>query len=133
MSAIALLTDHHQYFLYRAGADMRKSIDGLCGIVYNKLGWEFNYKDVFIFLNKRGTPIKLLLQEADGFTLFFRRLHKGRFIMPDIAEREAAIQMSATELLSMLSGLHLHQSKKSIIIHIIICQKQVGKLILNSS
>ena len=112
MSAIALLTDHHQYFLYSSGTDMRKSIDGLCGIVNNELGREAKNKDVFIFLNKRGTHIKLLLHETDGFTLLYRRLHKGRFIMPDIAEGEAAIQMSATELLSMLSGLHLHRSKK---------------------
>jgi len=112
MSAIALLTDHHQYFLYSGVADMRKSIDGLCGIVQNELGREVKHKDVFIFLNKRGTHIKLLLQETDGFTLLFRRLHKGRFTMPDLVEGEAAIQMSATELLSMLSGLHLHRSKK---------------------
>lgn len=113
MSAIALLTDHHQYFLYSSPADMRKSIDGLCGIVCNELGRQVNYKDVFIFVNKRGSHIKLLLQEADGFTLLFRRLHKGRFIMPDIVEGEGAIQMSATDLLSMLSGLHLHRSKKT--------------------
>lgn len=113
MSSIALLTDHHQYYLYKGSADMRKSIDGLSGIVYNELGREVNHKDVFIFLNKRGTHIKLLLQEADGFTLLYRRLHKGRFIMPDIAEGDGAIQMSATHLLSMLSGLHLHRSKKT--------------------
>lgn len=113
MSAIALLTGHHQYFLYSGSTDMRKSIDGLCGIVYNELGREVNHKDVFIFLNKRGTHIKLLLQEADGFTLLYRRLHKGRFIMPDISEGEGAIKMTATDLLSMLSGLHLHRSKKA--------------------
>lgn len=112
MSAIALLTDHHQYFLYSGSTDMRKSIDGLCGIVYNELGRAVNYKDVFIFLNKRGTHIKLLLQEADGFTLLYRRLHKGRFILPDMSAGEDAIKMSATDLLSMLSGLHLHRSKK---------------------
>lgn len=112
MSAIALLTDHHQYFLYAGVADMRKSIDGLCGIVQNELGREVNLKDVFIFLNKRGTHIKLLLQEADGFTLLYRRLHKGRFILPDFKEGAASLQMSATELLSMLSGLQLHKSKK---------------------
>ncbi len=113
MSAIILLTDHHQYFLYSSPADMRKSIDGLCGIVYNELGREVNHKDVFIFLNKRCTHVKLLLQEADGFTLLFRRLHKGRFVMPDITEGQGAIQMSAIDLLSMLSGLHLHRSKKT--------------------
>ena len=114
MSAIALLTDHHAYYLYSGPADMRKSIDGLSGIVYNELGREVNYKDVFIFLNRRGTHIKLLLQEADGFTLLYRRLHKGRFIMPAAADGEAALQLSATDLLSMLSGLHLHRSKKTV-------------------
>lgn len=113
MSAIALLTDRHNYFLYSGPADMRKSINGLCGIVYNDLGRAVNYKDVFIFLNKRGTHVKLLLQESDGFTLLYRRLHKGRFMMPDISQGEGAIQMSATDLLSMLSGLHLHRSKRT--------------------
>jgi transposase len=113
MSAIALLTDYHAYYLYSGPADMRKSIDGLCGIVYNELGRAINHKDVFIFLNKRGTHIKLLLQEADGFTLLYRRLHKGRFVMPAAAEGEGAIQLSAVDLLSMLSGLHLHRSKKT--------------------
>jgi transposase len=112
MSAIALLTDHHSYFLYSGSADMRKSIDGLCGIVYNELGREVNNRDVFIFLNKRCTHIKLLLQEADGFTLLYRRLHRGRFMMP-AADGEATMQLSATDLLSMLSGLHLHTSKKT--------------------
>jgi transposase len=112
MSAIALLTDHHAYYLYLGAADMRKSIDGLCGIVHNELGRAVNHKDVFIFLNKRCTHIKLLLQEADGFTILYRRLHKGRFIMPAIDDGHGALQLNATDLLSMLSGLHVHRSKK---------------------
>jgi transposase len=113
MSAIALLTDFHFYYLYSGSTDMRKSIDGLCGIVYNELGKEVNNKDVFVFLNKRCTHIKLLLHEADGFTLLYRRLHKGRFVMPAVADGEGAMRLSATDLLSMLSGLHLHRSKKT--------------------
>jgi len=113
MSAIALLTDHHSYYLYAGQVDMKKSFDGLCGIVRNELGRAVNDRDVFIFLNKRCTHIKLLLHEADGFTLLYRRLHKGRFTLPEISAGTAAIQLSSTELLSMLAGLHLHRSKKS--------------------
>lgn len=113
MSTIALLTDYHTYYLYSGSADMRKSIDGLCGIVHNELGREVNNKDVFIFLNKLCIHIKLLLQEGDGFTLLYRRLHKGRFNMPAICDGTGATRLSATELLSMLWGLHLHQSKKT--------------------
>lgn len=114
MSAIVLLTDYYSYYLYKSHTDMRKSIDGLCGIVYNELGKAVNNKDVFIFLNKRSTHIKLLLHEADGFTLLYRRLHKGCFVMPAVTGGEGAMQLSAIDLLSMLSGLHLHQSKKTV-------------------
>lgn len=113
MSAIVVLTDRHAYYLYNEATDMRKSIDGLCGIVVNELGKEPSNRDVFIFLNKRGTHIKLLLREDDGFTLLYRRLHKGRFVMPFSDAPAAALPMSATDLLSMLSGLHLHQLKKT--------------------
>jgi hypothetical protein len=39
-------------------------------------------------------------------------LHKGRFTLPEMTAGTAAIQLSSTELLSMLAGLHLHRSKK---------------------
>lgn len=112
MSAIALLTDYHCYYLYTGHTDMRRSIDGLCGIVYNELGRAVNHKDVFIFVNKRCTHIKLLLQEADGFTILYRRLHKGRFRLPVFADSGQTTTLKATELLSMLSGLNFHRSKK---------------------
>lgn len=113
MSAIALLTDHHRYFLYSGFVNMSKSFDGLCGIVRNELGRTVNDKEVFIFLNKRCTHIKLLLAETDGYTLFYRRLHKGRFNVP-AADDTGAIQLNAQELVFLLSGLSWQQSKKRV-------------------
>ena len=113
MSSIALFSDHHKYFLYAGRADMRKSFDGLSGIVVNQLGRQVNDKDVFIFLNKERTHIKVLLYEPDGFTLFYRRLHKGRFTLPDAPASNGSIQLTATDLLSMLHGLNLHQHRKT--------------------
>lgn len=113
MSAIALLTDHHRYYLYSGFIDMKKSFDGLCGIVRNELGRTVNDKDIFIFLNKRCTHIKLLLAEADGFTLLYRRLHKGRFNVR-ASDDTGTTQLSANELLLLISGLHWQRSEKSI-------------------
>jgi len=113
MSSLVLFSDHHNYFLYSGHANMRKSFDGLSGIVLNELGRQVNDKDVFIFLNKQRTHIKLLLYEADGFTLFYRRLHKARFTLPDATASNGSIQLTATDLLSMLHGLNLHQHKKT--------------------
>jgi transposase len=112
MSAIALLTDHYSYYLYATPTDMRKSFDGLCGIIQNELGRSTTDRDIFIFLNRRCSHVKLLLHEADGFTLLHRRLHKGRFTLPALEPGTNAIQISSTELLSMLARLQLHRSKK---------------------
>jgi len=111
MSSIVLLSDRHHYYLYSGNADMRKQFDGLSGIVRNELGREVTIGDVFIFVNKRGSHIKLLLQEADGMTMLYRRLHKGRFTLPEGGATGGSIRLSATDLLSILSGLHLHQRR----------------------
>ena len=113
MSSIVLFSDHHNYFLYAAHTSMKKSFDGLSGIVLNELGRQVNDKDVFIFLNKPRTHIKVLLYETDGFTLFYRRLHKGRFTLPDATTSNGSIRLTATDLLSMLHGLNLHRHKKT--------------------
>jgi len=101
-----------RYLLYHRWTDVRKSFDGLSGIVTNELKMPLQLGDVFIFVNRRGSHIKLLLKEADGMTMLYRRLHKGRFQLPDLTENKTSIRMSATDLLSLLSGLHLHRWKK---------------------
>ncbi len=112
MSAIALFSDVYNYYLYAGRADMRKSFNGLTGIIINELGREVNQKDVFIFLNKELTHVKVLLYEYDGFTLLYRRLHKGRFTLPHTTSSDTSIQLNAMELISMLQGLHLHTFRK---------------------
>lgn len=114
MSAIALFSDVYNFYLYAGRADMRKSFDGLTGIIVNELGRQVNQKDVFIFLNKELTHVKVLLYEADAFTLFYRRLHKGRFTWPSAAATDGSIQLTATHLISLLQGLHLHAFKNSV-------------------
>lgn len=111
MSSIALFNDLYNYFLYAGSVNMRKSFDALSGIVVNELSRQLNEKDVFIFLNKERTHVKVLLYEADGFTLFYRRLHRGRFTLPAATASDGSIQLSATHLISMLQGLHLHTLK----------------------
>lgn len=111
MSSIALFSDLYNFYLYAGTASMRKSFDALSGMVTGELGRQLNEKDVFIFLNKERTHVKVLLYEADGFTLFYRRLHKGRFTLPAATATSGTIQLSATHLVSMLQGLHLHTLK----------------------
>jgi transposase len=71
-----------RYYLYREPTDMRKSFDGLCGLVSGRLGQSPMSGDVFIFINKPRNRIKLLRWEAGGFVLFYKRLESGMFELP---------------------------------------------------
>jgi len=76
------LGSEHRYYLYRNSCDMRKSFDGLCGLVQNNLHRNPLSGDVFIFLNKLCTHIKLLHWEEGGFVLYYKRLESGRISLP---------------------------------------------------
>ena len=54
------LSSFHKYHFYPKSCDMRKSFNGLSGLVNNELGREPTSGDVFIFLNRNRTHLKLL-------------------------------------------------------------------------
>lgn len=72
----------HRYYLCREATDMRKSFDGLSGLVHSKMGRDPLSGDVFIFLNRRRTHIKLLVWDRSGFVLYYKRLEEGTFELP---------------------------------------------------
>ncbi|HUQ65408.1 MAG TPA: IS66 family insertion sequence element accessory protein TnpB [Flavitalea sp.] len=115
MSALLVLTDTYKFYFCSTKVDMRKSFDGLCGAVekYMDRRVEKNQKEVYIFLNKNRTHLKLLLHENNGFTMLYRR-QKNRFTLPEITAEKGSIKLMATEVLSLLGGLMLHRSQKNI-------------------
>jgi hypothetical protein len=109
MSSIILLTERHRYFLYTEAADMRKSFSGLCGIVTNIMQLPILDNDVFLFLNRDLTHLKLLLHESEGFTLLCRRLDKGRFKIPACENGAAPMKLSASDVIALVKGLTLYR------------------------
>jgi transposase len=82
---------------------MSNGFDGLAGIVRNYLKKDPISGDVFIFLNKNRTHIKLLYWDGDGFALFYKRLERGRYAFTPRCEPSK--QMKREELLMLLEGL----------------------------
>ena len=99
-----------RYFLYRHPTDIRKSFDGLSGIVHNELAQNPLSGDVFIFLNKRRTHIKLLAFEGDGFALYYKRLEKGAYELPVFSGDNGSV-LTASQLQLILSGVSLKNIK----------------------
>jgi transposase len=67
-------------YLYRVPCDMRKSFDGLCGLVRSGMGEDPLSGSFFVFLNRRRNLLKCLYWDRDGFALYVELNIKG--IMP---------------------------------------------------
>lgn len=62
-----------------APADFRCGIDGLAKVVRAELARDPFSGTVFVFRNRRGTAIKVLVYDGQGFWLCQKRLSTGRF------------------------------------------------------
>jgi transposase len=100
-------TPAQQYYLSRTPADMRKSYDGLSGLVRGGLGRDPLSGEVFIFLNRRRTMIKILVWDRSGFVLWSKRLERGTFELPLRAEAGSSVNLAWEELVMILEGVSL--------------------------
>ncbi len=98
-----------RYFLYQEPTDMRKSFDGLCGLVISRLKQNPMSGDVYIFINKPRNRIKLLKWEPGGFVLFYKRLEKGTFEAQTIQSKP---RMSYAELVMLITGISMKNARK---------------------
>ena len=97
----------HNYYLYSQPADMRKSFDGLSGLVRNGLRRNPTSGEVYIFLNRKRNIIKLLLWEGSGFAIYSKRLEQGSYERPGREDQAGGIQLSWEELVLILQGIAL--------------------------
>lgn len=66
---------------YREPIDMRKSFDGLYGMVTSVLREDPLSPTLFVFFNRRRTLLKALYWDRTGFCLLAKRLEHGRFLL----------------------------------------------------
>jgi hypothetical protein len=66
--------------------------------------------DVFIFVNKRQTHIKLLQWEGDGYSLYYKRLESGTFEMPACTGEGTHSTIGSKQLVLILQGISLKKA-----------------------
>jgi transposase len=86
---------------------MRKSFDGLCGLVRNGLRRNPRGGEVYIFLNRKRDMVKLLFWDRSGFVIYCKRLERGTFEHPVQGDSSEGIQLSWEELVLILEGISL--------------------------
>lgn len=89
-------------YLYRGPTDMRKSFEGLSGVVEAHFPDQLLTGSVFVFCNRLRNRIKVLYWDGDGFALWYKRLESGRFRLPGTGETMA---LQRRELTALLEGV----------------------------
>ena len=92
-------------FAYTQPTDMRKSFQGLLALVQRVFVEEDPYSgSLFVFVNRRGNYVKILMWDRTGFALYAKRLERGRFVFPSASNSQ---ELSDQTLRFLLDGIPL--------------------------
>jgi transposase len=81
-----LIPDEVKIYFYTQPVDMRKSIDTFCILITEVLKMNPTDGSLFLFRSKTGNKLKAIYYETNCFTLWYRRLEKGRFVFAKDAQ-----------------------------------------------
>ena len=99
-------------YLHRAPIDMRKSYDGLFGIVKNDLSLDVRHGGLFMFINARRNRVKLMYWDRDGIAIWQKRLERGSLQHPQPKDNAKHLEIDASELTLLLAGIDLASVKR---------------------
>ena len=101
------LTNQMRYHLFNQAKDMRKSFNGLCGLINNFTDLSPTNGDVYVFINRSRNKIKLLHWEDGGFVLYYKRLEQGSIESLDFESDQIHNTVSYRKLLLLIEGICL--------------------------
>jgi hypothetical protein len=102
-------------FLCRRPTDMRKSFDGLMGLVQEVFEQDAVSGHLFVFINRRRDRMKMLYWDRDGLCIWYKRLEAGTFqSFPHVARGDGGdgIELSPTDLALLLEGIDLASARR---------------------
>src|SRR5439155_18217559 len=98
-------------YVATGATDLRRSIDGLSALVRDQLQLDPLSGHLFLFRNRRGDRLKLLVWDQSGFWVLYKRLEQGTFAWP-LDDSGAPVEMQHRDLLLLLSGVDLAPTRR---------------------
>jgi transposase len=92
-------------FLSAGATDMRKSFNGLSGLVRSRLSGDPLSGDLFVFCNRSKNRLKILFFDTTGLWVLAKRLERGTFDWPAELAGATRIELYYEKLLLILNGL----------------------------
>lgn len=99
-----------QIWLYAQPVDMRKQFDGLAVLAQNQLQGKASSGDLFAFVNRKRTQIKILYYDRGGYCLWSKRLEQGRF--HQVISDSDKIGLDWTQLQCLIEGINWQKMEK---------------------
>ncbi|MBV1877645.1 MAG: IS66 family insertion sequence element accessory protein TnpB [Pseudomonadales bacterium] len=90
--------------------DMRKSYDGLSGLAKHQLQQDPLSGQLFVFINRRQTQVKILYFDRSGYCIWSKRLVQGQFNFKPDATGKTLLDWMQLKLL--LEGIDLENSRQ---------------------
>jgi len=91
--------------------DLRWSFDRLSGIVAERIGREPRGGAMFVFFGRRRDAIKVLFFDGTGMCVFYKRLDRGTFRVPEATSRGAtSVEIDERTLDALLDGIDVNAS-----------------------
>src|SRR5512135_904605 len=106
-----LLPSTVRIFLCTRPTDMRKSFDGLAGLVQECFNQDLLTGHLFLFVNRRRDRIKILHFDRDGLVIWYKRLEAGSFEMPSTPEGDG-VELQPAQLAMILSGIDIRSARQ---------------------
>jgi transposase len=104
------LSYNTRIYVHVPPTDMRKSFDGLTGLV--RQAFQVNPLDGswFLFFNRRRDRVKILYFDGDGWALWYKRLESGTF--EPLRGDGTTLELDATQLALLLRGVTLATAQR---------------------
>ena len=101
-------------FVHLGPTDMRRSFDGLAGMVREILRADPMSGHLFVFFNRRRDRVKILFWDRTGLALWYKRLEEGVFTLPKASDgdQQPSMEMSWADVSLILEGIDLTGAKR---------------------
>ena len=100
------LAANTRIFVYTDPTDMRKSFNGLSGLVKEHFDIDLFSGHLFVFFNRRRDYVKILAWDNDGLSIWSKRLERGTFEELTRCD-DGDFEIDSAELVMMLRGVQI--------------------------
>jgi len=102
-----------QVFVALEPVDLRCSFERLSGVAKEQIGYDARGGSLFVFYGRRRDALKVLFFDGTGMCIFYKRLDRGTFRLPESTSEGARhVEVDNATLEALLDGVQLEAAPR---------------------